>query len=99
MPFVKTPYLLIASQSDAYQLVNNIGHWPRNDAEKAYEADFAARTAQLMRSLHDNCTTPLGCAVFSWNCASHAVSGGSVAEMSARRTGSSCDPLKLLRCC
>ncbi|KAJ1459435.1 Pectinacetylesterase-domain-containing protein [Pelagophyceae sp. CCMP2097] len=75
MPYVKSPYVLIASQDDSYQLSYNLGHFPNasNAAEAAYTAEFAAATAQLVGSL-----PPFGlraaATVFSQRCYDHSTS-------------------------
>lgn len=77
LPFVKTPYLVVASQYDEYQLGKN--HiWPINtpSSKRAYASELARRTATAMRALR--ATWPLHAAkqnaVFSWSCNEHATS-------------------------
>ena len=60
MPFVRTPYFLIASQDDSYQLYYNTGEnvppYP-TPAMEEYGASFAARTQELIRALSARCST------------------------------------------
>jgi len=74
MPHVKTPYLLVASQYDSFQLSTNVGHRPRSPPEIAYAEDFAHKTQQLVNSLRSSWPQGAGMqnAVFSWACYSHA---------------------------
>ena len=44
MPFVKTPYLMVASQADAFQLGEDVGHMPKTKQELAYAQTFATAT-------------------------------------------------------
>lgn len=71
LPTLTTPYFLVASQADGYQLGNYVGHKPRSDKEKAYAQDFAVKTRELLDSI--KATSP-GNAVFSWNCYNHYMS-------------------------
>jgi hypothetical protein len=78
MPHVKTPYIIVASQYDSFQLgVNGIA--PRNeltDAQKAYADHFAMRTSSLMQSLRSSWSKAAlhQNAVLSWACYDHASS-------------------------
>ena len=48
MPFLKTPYLLVASQDDAFQLGYDLGSFePTSDQERTYAANFAAQTRRV----------------------------------------------------
>merc|ERR1712137_1455965 len=75
MPLVRTPYMLVASQYDKFQLGENLLKKPVSAFEKAYESAFAARTTAVVKSLRSawpaNSTQN---AVFSWACYNHAVS-------------------------
>merc|ERR1712107_752024 len=71
LPTLKTPYLLVASQYDSYQLGNNVGHKPGNDQEKAYAENFAKATRDLVQAVNASSTRT---AVFSWACYNHCVS-------------------------
>ena len=57
MPFLQTPYFLIASQDDSYQLYYNTGSvsppYSSSDME-TYSASFAARTQELVSELSDD---------------------------------------------
>jgi hypothetical protein len=44
MPFIKTPYMMVASQSDAFQIGMDIGHRPVTKEELAYAQKFATAT-------------------------------------------------------
>lgn len=77
MPHVQTPYIIVASQYDAFQLgMNNISLGTADDEAVAYAEDFANRTAEQMKSLR--ATWPSSAAkqnaVFSWACYDHASS-------------------------
>lgn len=78
MPHVQTPYLIVASQYDAFQLgtnkINPLSARLHPDASK-YANDFAHRTAAAMQSLRKNWkNTGAQNAVFSWACFDHASS-------------------------
>jgi hypothetical protein len=80
MPFVETPYLIVASQFDAFQLGFNVGHEPKTDAEKAYAEVLAKQTVQIMNDLKSGFVPPAKSpsgitsnAVFSWACYNHDV--------------------------
>lgn len=80
MPFVKTPYLLIASQYDAYQLSSNIGEDPQHGSyssadKNAYAEEFAAKTESALLRLAKDSAVNYG--IFSWACYNHAVSESS----------------------
>ena len=78
MPFVKTPYLLIASQNDAFQLFSNVHIWKDFFSEnenikrlqKEYVETFANRTVSFIKSLGGR----PGFAMFSQKCWDHSVS-------------------------
>lgn len=67
MQFVKTPYLLIASQYDSYQLNYNLGGPPHSGKQLHYAEDFAKETVSLLQSLEDGEHR-----VFSHACFNHA---------------------------
>jgi len=78
MPHVKTPYLIVASQYDLYQLYKNwifpFSQWNRH--KMSYARSFAIRTTELMQSLRAS-WPPLAArqnAVFSCACYDHASS-------------------------
>jgi hypothetical protein len=59
MPHVKTPYLLVASQQDSYQLNNEhivpvIAKMEKDSAARKYARTFANRTSTILRSLRAN---------------------------------------------
>lgn len=73
MPFLtRTPYLVVGSQDDLFQIFEDVGHAPGSPSELAYAANFASETQELVRHLH--AADPLRHAVFSWACFNHAVS-------------------------
>jgi len=74
MPHVRTPYLLVASQYDSYQLSQNVGHRPHTPAERKYAEEFARRTAALVKALRNAWPSEAQRqnAVFSWACYTHA---------------------------
>ena len=73
MPFLKTvPYFLIASQSDAFQLGENVGHKPSTSSEIDYANIFGKKTRALLAKLHASGNGQN--AMFSWNCYNHATS-------------------------
>lgn len=77
MPFVSTPYMLIASQADEFQLGTNVGHKPSNPAELEYAARFAAATKALVLRLEQNFKPAANgwrSAVLSWSCFDHSTS-------------------------
>jgi len=77
MPHVKTPYFVVASQYDSFQLSKNrITGTGLNDSQRAYADNFARRTAALMRSLRSRwpAAAPEQNAVFSCACHDHACS-------------------------
>jgi len=51
MPWIKTPYFLIASQFDSFQVSNNIGRMDPQDADMEHIFRFRDRTLQLARDL------------------------------------------------
>jgi O-palmitoleoyl-L-serine hydrolase len=79
MPFLQTPYVLIASHFDSYQLNKNLGADPidgkyANSDMDDYAADFAVKTKQSLLELYDNAPTnlPQGPAlIHSWGCYNH----------------------------
>jgi len=80
MPFLQTPYFLIASQYDSFQLGTNMGQSPPFDSlAEAYANSFGAKTQSLLLSLASASnggipsTNPRR-AVYSWTCYNHAVS-------------------------
>uniref|UniRef100_A0A7S2VPS0 Uncharacterized protein n=1 Tax=Zooxanthella nutricula TaxID=1333877 RepID=A0A7S2VPS0_9DINO len=74
MPHVDTPYFLVASQYDSYQLTENVGHKPTTQAERAYAERFASQTLHAIESLRARwpSTARRQNAVFSWACYNHA---------------------------
>ena len=71
LPTITTPYLLMATQYDRFQLGNNIGRAiPTDVASVAYAEHWAARYQQLSRVLASH----KGRAVMSWACYNHAIS-------------------------
>jgi len=76
MPFISTPYMLIASQYDSFQLSGNgIAKHRPSDSMKAYSETFASLTRASIDSLqHITAKTGLKCAFFSWACWNHATS-------------------------
>lgn len=72
LPFLHTPYLLVASAFDAFQLSENIGHEPRTQAEESYALTFANATRSHMRQLPQPLLYTSG--IFSVACYTHAVS-------------------------
>lgn len=98
MPLLQTPYLLVASQYDAFQLGTNVGHKPSTAAQRAYATQFAARTRALMLELRENWgASAAGCkqegsnAVFSWACYSHDVDCSPDGFDGAQAAGSTMD--------
>jgi len=71
LPTLSTPYFLVASQYDAFQLGVNVGHKPNSSAEKAYAEKFANRTRALVTMIKKD--KPEN-AVFSWACYNHDIS-------------------------
>lgn len=78
MPFIRTPYLLVASQFDSFQLGRNGVHGaPSSDTEWKYAEAFRDRTLTVLKSLRANWPKDATQqnAVFSWSCYSHCMSG------------------------
>ena len=76
MPFITTPYMMVASQSDAFQLGADIGHLPKTKEEKAYAQTFATATHTHGSALVAAGTKAAkdGSVVFSQNCHTHSTS-------------------------
>eukprot|EP00929_Paragymnodinium_shiwhaense_P057499 TRINITY_DN2878_c0_g1_i1.p1 TRINITY_DN2878_c0_g1~~TRINITY_DN2878_c0_g1_i1.p1 ORF type:complete len:419 (-),score=56.98 TRINITY_DN2878_c0_g1_i1:202-1458(-) len=79
IPTLKTPYFLVASQYDAFQLGQN--HISLEDGQKVpaardYGIDFATKTKALVKSIRrswPDVASRLPNAVYSWACYNHAV--------------------------
>mmetsp|Transcript_8337 Transcript_8337/g.20608 ORF Transcript_8337/g.20608 Transcript_8337/m.20608 type:complete len:424 (-) Transcript_8337:43-1314(-) len=84
IPHLQTPFFLVASQYDSFQLGNAVGRRPQGAEEVAYAEDFANRTATAVRAIRqqwEGKTVKLhagsfSSAVFSWACYNHCTSGG-----------------------
>ena len=76
MPFQRTPYMMVASQADAFQLGSNIGHRPGDAQELAYAQTFADYTHGNASKLiaPGSVAAAHGSTVFSMNCFSHSTS-------------------------
>lgn len=74
IPFVKTPYLMVASQYDAYQLIFNMGTIPPYSSEIEYEYanEFGKLTKNLLEELVNK--KKMGFSYYSWVCFNHDVS-------------------------
>lgn len=72
LPTLTTPFFLVASQADAYQLGNNVGHKPRalSTKEQSYAKNFAVLTKDLVASVKASSSAN---AVYSWQCYNHCV--------------------------
>lgn len=70
MPSLAQPYLMYASQDDAFQLGWDLGSKPQTPAQLAFAANFSNITVGVLESL----TSPTVSAVFSSKCYNHAVS-------------------------
>lgn len=80
MPFVKTPYFLVASQYDSYQLSNDIQTNSPTYSDEAvlYAEDFAgadrSNVSILAQSVQDGeVMSGVGYGFFAWACYNHAV--------------------------
>jgi len=72
MPHVRTPYFMVASQYDTYQLNNLLKHSPPYPEEALpYAESLAARTVSSLGELQARSNNN---AIFSWACSNHAVS-------------------------
>jgi len=72
MPYVRTPYFMVASQADEFQLSTNIGHDPPyNTAELSYALTFAKATVDRVLTTKAECSS---CSIMSWSCYNHATS-------------------------
>ena len=71
MPFIKTPYFLVASQYDEFQLLENIGHKPNTNAELEYAEMFHHKTLNVVTNLKHRKNNS---GIFSWACYNHCVS-------------------------
>jgi O-palmitoleoyl-L-serine hydrolase len=81
MPFLQTPYLLIASHYDSYQLSMNLGANPvdgryETAAMDDYAALFARRTKALLTELSQTASMNGRALIHSWGCYNHCTSGG-----------------------
>ena len=75
MAYVQTPYLLVASQDDLFQIYVKIGHWPHTRVELEWAAAFARRTRAALSALVAQPSFEAGTsAVFSPACPSHSAS-------------------------
>lgn len=73
MPFLRRPFLLFASQADAFQLGWDLGHGPPyNDAERAFAEHFAASTRSSLTALAPHFASNTSGA-YSSQCNNHAV--------------------------
>eukprot|EP01065_Artemidia_motanka_P047358 TRINITY_DN740_c0_g1_i1.p1 TRINITY_DN740_c0_g1~~TRINITY_DN740_c0_g1_i1.p1 ORF type:complete len:389 (+),score=61.45 TRINITY_DN740_c0_g1_i1:57-1223(+) len=75
IPTLTTPYFLVASQYDSFQLGNNVGREPNAPAELQYAQTFADQTKATVLALVSN--WPRGgrqIGAFSWACYSHSIS-------------------------
>jgi len=78
IPFVKTPYLLVASQYDSFQLWSNLqvwlGWWShdplKKQAQQQYALSFAKRTLSVVKPLGGS----PGFAMYSQACWDHSIS-------------------------
>merc|ERR1711972_420696 len=73
--FIQSPYFLVQSQHDTYQLKNNLGESegiPKTDAEALYDEDLAKRTLEVIESL-EAIPSKVPRAFYSWSCYSHDV--------------------------
>lgn len=75
MPFIKTPYFLLDSPHDSYQVDLRMGGYPQGSAELSYALNYAEQKKSFMRQLHAN--QPQGAsrqnAIYGWNCYKHAM--------------------------
>jgi hypothetical protein len=69
MPFVKSRYLLVASQYDKFQLRSYIGHKPVTPKEVDFAEQFGRRTLAVVENLVSDRH-----AVLSWACYNHMLS-------------------------
>jgi hypothetical protein len=91
MPHIRTPYLLVASQYDRFQLDENSIHLPKGANETAYADSLAKRTRDVVNTLRASWQDGgIQNAVFSWTCYDHASSCSS--QGFDRRT---CGPNKI----
>lgn len=75
-PFIKTPYMMVASQADAFQMGEDIGHAPKSAQEIAYWqvfADYTHRNASELLAAGTPAAAA-GSTVFSMNCYTHSTS-------------------------
>eukprot|EP00455_Lapot_gusevi_P008994 TRINITY_DN1398_c0_g1_i2.p1 TRINITY_DN1398_c0_g1~~TRINITY_DN1398_c0_g1_i2.p1 ORF type:complete len:385 (-),score=74.53 TRINITY_DN1398_c0_g1_i2:74-1228(-) len=75
MPFLRTPYLVYASQFDHYQIDNNVGSAPFDNGQTNYINNLASTTRSLLQALPP-VSSPLRnvSGVYSSTCFNHAVS-------------------------
>ena len=74
MPHQQQSYMVVASQNDAYQLGENVGHVPDTPAQLKYAAAFARRTKSVVKALRAGCNAGQACGVYSMACFSHSTS-------------------------
>ena len=101
MPHAVTPYMMVASHADAYQLSMNIGHRPQTLEELAYVATFARRTRDGATELlaPGSRGEAAGSTVFVRNCYSHDVAILETCKYGDHSNGSivSCKPTSMAR--
>ena len=72
VPLIRTPYFMVASQYDAYQLGYNVGKYPPfNGSELDYVNNFGKITQEMLKNLEKS---KENMAYFSWTCFNHDVS-------------------------
>jgi hypothetical protein len=76
IPYVKTPYLMVASQYDSYQLSNNLQvKYPKTSKEIEYCNDFAKKTKDhIVELANEKDENSLNYGYLSWSCYNHDVS-------------------------
>lgn len=72
VPLIRTPYFMVASQYDAYQLGYNVGSSPPfNDGALDYVNNFGKITQKMLKNLENS---RINNGYFSWTCYNHDVS-------------------------
>ncbi len=76
VPYIRTPYLMVASQFDSYQLSNSMQTNPpyKTQAETDYALSFGSSTKTNVVGLANTVDTTTKRAYLSWACYNHAVS-------------------------
>lgn len=78
VPLINTPFLMVASQFDSYQLSNNMQTSPpyKSQEETNYAVEFGQKTKSLVKGLSTSTKEGRIYSYLSWACYNHDVSEG-----------------------